>query len=1160
NGYKGQKVIEKNFDIKNYYTPEKSNITLPALKGGVYLMQLESCDERDSRSYKDPNGFELNTNQSKAFDQDLLYVSNLKILRLALGNKKYRQVVVDSETGHEVKEAVIVKDKDNSMAAYTADDNGMPYGYMRGGSFYLNKPERENNEINLFLDRGVYRPGQTVHVAAIAHTVKDGLQTEVAANQKITLSLVDANWQNVEERDFTTDEYGTVSAEFTIPTDRLTGRWTIRVRGFGSSDVRFRVEEYKRPSFEVTFKKYEQDYKLGDTIKVVGVAKTYAGVPVANAKVICEVKRERPMWCWWHCSSYGIQLAKDTVQTDDNGEFIMDVPLSYPIDKNVDGNDIVCYYYKVTADVTSMAGETQQGETGLVASNKPLMLKVAIKNKILKTEDTRLEVTVRNNAGEVQKDAVTTLKIAGIDKKFATVDEANAAIKQLASGKYKLIAEARKNDAVATDTAEFVVFTLDDKKPVIDTLQWSYITHSQFKDKDDVITVQFGSSAEDVEVFYDVFVGEEHTESSVLHVSNSLIRKDFKAVEGENILVTYAWVKKGVLYQQQHCLWKAVPKKTLNLTWKTFRNKLLPGQKEEWTLTVDNPNDKKKTGVQMLACMFDKSLEAIAPNYWQMRLGMNTGTSYSEWTANSHGNASLHLYRIFKSVKEEHPVFSKFNIWPFKWWYRTFADEDYDVVEAEVNNEVAVVSSYKSVAKSRAAAPMAMSKLEGRISGISGVNSEAAEEKVYDVVEESARFAPNSDNGSEAEGIEMRSNFAETAFFYPQLMTDDKGNVAIKFTLPESTTTWKFRALAHDKAMNNGMLEDEIIAQKQLMISPNMPRFIRKGDKNVLASIVSNMSDKVLETKTTIEILDPETERVLYSQSVNNTIEGGKTAAVNFDITPEDIAKGNSADAEAIGSLYIIKVFTQAGGMSDGEQRYLAIIDNVEPVMTTKAITMIKPGKETINTAELFPTDATERKLTVEWTENPAWLMLETLPYMQNQDQTTSYSQAAAFYANALGSSILKAMPENVKRQIQQPINVEENKSALEKNSELKTLLLNETPWVVDAKNETERIQMLKNFYDENKLAYNQQQIIKKLKDEQNSDGGWSWCSGMQTSYWITSEICELFVRLNNMIGKQEATSTLLKNAMKCLQKKAHEEVEQWRKSEKKGNDVYIYD
>mgnify|MGYP003332548318 CR=1 FL=1 len=235
------------------------------------------------------------------------------------------------------------------------------------------------------------------------------------------------------------------------------------------------------------------------------------------------------------------------------------------------------------------------------------------------------------------------------------------------------------------------------------------------------------------------------------------------------------------------------------------------------------------------------------------------------------------------------------------------------------------------------------------------------------------------ENATTTESIQMRSNFSETAFFYPQLFADKNGDVSIKFTLPESTTTWKFRALAHDKEMNNGMIQEEVIAQKQLMISPNMPRFIRKGDKAVLASVISNLSEKTLNTKTTIEIIDPDTEKVLYTESTTNTLEAGKTAPVNFNLNPEafaatvtDASPSGSTSASAVLPLYIVKVYTEADGYSDGEQHYLAIIDNVEPVMTTKSITMIKPGKETVTTADLFPADAV---LTAEAAQHIRYLL-----------------------------------------------------------------------------------------------------------------------------------------------------------------------------------------
>ncbi len=1252
NGYKGQIEISKDFKIENCHTEAKDSIVIPALKCGVYMLKLESQDEKDQTSYKHPDGFAINKPSTHTTDYALFYVSDLKIIRLGLPDKKERIVVVDSKTGHEVKNA---KTKDNGyrgIVAYTDTDNGMPFTRIYEDNFHSYTPEKEDYNINIYLDRGIYRPGQTVHVAAISHKIINGTKTNVVENDEIEFTLMDANHQEVASKTVKTDEFGTASAEFVIPTDRLTGEWHIEAVGDEEeTEIFFRVEEYKRPTFEVSFKKYEKEYQLGDTIKVTGVAKTYAGVPVANAKVAYTVDRQLPWWAWWRGYSTG-DIKRDTIVTDDKGEFEVTVPLTIPKDQKIDDkNDIICYHYKIEAAVTSISGETREGEESLTASNKPLMFKISIKDKFRNDENSGFSVTVKNSAGKEMTEAKLAFKIDNQPKLYSTIKEVNEAIKKLPSGKHQLTGKASYKDIVVNDTTNFTIFSLDDKTPVEYTKHWTYVTHQSFSDADDVITIQFGTSVEDVEIFYDVFEGDNHKESTVLHASNSLIRKDFKAVKGKNILVSYAWVKNDTLYSKQYCLYQPEPEKSLNVTWKTFRNKLIPGQKEEWTLNITNPRTKETGNYQLLANLYDKSLDAIASSAWNTDLGINTGYSSATWNTIRPTTTSLRLNRYYEISAFNEPDLSRFDIWPFRYERRYYSRSKatllsnaaggarvYDVVEeqpvfaapavkkdSEVrvaaqevsgtvvddagepiigvlvkeqdtqNSVVTDVDGKYTIRLSKKGAYIVFSYIGYRpqtlsTAGISTLNvtleedNAALEEVVvagYGVMKKNnleGRIAGIhvTPEGTTTEPIQMRSNFSETAFFYPQLFADKNGNVSIKFTLPESTTTWKFRALAHDKDMNNGMLQDEVIAQKQLMISPNMPRFIRKGDKTVLASVISNLSEKTLNTKTTIEILDPETEKVLYTESTTNTLDAGKTAPVNFNFTPETLAAPVSeASASDILPLYIVKIFTVADGYSDGEQRYLAVIDNVEPVMTTKSITMIKPGKEVIATPTLFPADATEKKLTVEWTENPAWLMLETLPYMNSQDQTTIYSKAAAYYANALGANILNAMPEKTKQTILRQNEYGSSSSAtvpeacgsgntaaspLEKNQDLKTLLLNETPWVMDAKNETERIQMLRNFYDENKLTYNQEQLIKKLKDEQKSDGGWSWCPDMQTSYWMTSEICELFVRLNNMIGKQQATSDMLNKAMACLQKQAHKEIVEWKKQEKKGETPYIYD
>ncbi|MCF0201919.1 MAG: hypothetical protein HUK08_01005 [Bacteroidaceae bacterium] len=1142
-GYKGQRVVEKTFTPPTNFQEYRDSIIIPALPVGVYYMKIEASTNTAPE-------LEINKKATHLYEEDIIYVTGLRIIQLGLPEYKSRRMVVDAITGHEVKDATLQskQHRDSEWTAYTKQDNAMPYVTLYGSTFRSHNAPAEKTIANLYIDRGIYRPGQTVHVAGILHKTLDGLNTEVIAGKEITIRMRNANHQVVAEKKVQTDDYGTISADMTIPQGQLTGRWYITCDNAIESRY-FNVEEYKRPTFEVSISEYDKEYKFGDTIKVKGYAKTYSGVPVSNCKVSYNVSRHFPFWCWWNEDRYGETIASDSAMTDNDGMFELSVPLVLPDNIEKDSKYLI-YNYTVLATVTNLSGESHDESYTISCTNRSAIIAVNISKKILKEQDCNLMVKVVNNRGKDITDAKYTLQIDNKGKKYTSASEAKAAISKLASGKHSikavLTSPVKEVEDAVCDSTEFTVFSLDDAVPVKETPDWFYATASQFKDKEDVVTLQFGSSRKDVDIFYDVFEGKKLKESATLHCSNSLIRKDFRhTAEGnKSLLITLAWVKDDVLYTHSHQITCPMPDKTLKPVWKTFRNKLLPGQQEEWTVSVPN-----REQVLMTAVLYDKSLDALAATSWSTNLGLYPNSLSTTWRINNNSYMSINLIQIYVRQNIAPLEFSTFSIAPLM----------YDPMWHFATNGPNILFKKYS-------APMMMASSASRNTGERKVYAKAmdfeSDNIASDAVEEAAEI-PSPDlnsgkvveSGGKGQEAQMRTDFSETGFFFPQLVSDNDNQIALKFTLPETTTTWKFRGLAHDRQMNYGLLEDEIIAQKQLMISPNMPRFIRKGDKMVLSSTITNLSDKKLNTVAKLELLNPESEKTVCCMSQDICLDSGCTAPVDFLIT--------SSEAELAEPLYIVRISVVADGMSDGEQHYLAVIDNEEPVISTKAITMVKPGKETVNTAELFPTDAKDKRLTVEWTENPTWLLLETLPFMADADQTTAYSQAAAYYANALGEHLLQSLPSIPSYlsipAAQNPGNAVAPPSPLEKNQELKTLLLQETPWVMDAQGETERMNALRNFFDKNRLTYTQGSLLKKLSATQHSDGGWGWCPGMRTSYHITSEICELFTRLNNMTDKK-ADASMLSKAMNCLKKKAHEEILEMKKAEKEGSNIYIHD
>jgi len=389
----------------------------------------------------------------------------------------------------------------------------------------------------------------------------------------------------------------------------------------------------------------------------------------------------------------------------------------------------------------------------------------------------------------------------------------------------------------------------------------------------------------------------------------------------------------------------------------------------------------------------------------------------------------------------------------------------------------------------------------------------------------------------------LRENLQETAFFYPALVADGKGNVNIQFTLPESVTTWRFMGLAHDKNMNSGYVDAEAVASKKVMIQPNMLRFVRRGDKPTLSANVSNSSNKLVKGKVRMEIVDPETEKVILAISKDIELNANESKPVLFSFMPKQYP-----------DVVIVRMMVEGNDYSDGEQHYLPVLPDKELVTTTKAFSLQDKGQYTVDLTKLFPEASKQNRLTYEYTARPEWMLIETLPTVSNTSNDDALSLTTALYANTLSGYILKLDP-SIKMFVENNAikKVNDGKSALQSNEELKTMLLDETPWVADAKNETEQRLLLKNFFDENTTQYRTNDIVQKLSKLANDDGSFPWCPGMKGSRFVSAAVYKMLVRLQKMTGSQPMPMELVNGCRTYLISELNKEAAEMKKLEKKG-------
>jgi hypothetical protein len=1139
--------LSKSFPGKRDFDLTNDSLEIPALAPGAYLGQITTSHEEKMTRYF------------------LFYVSDVYVLSQELPGKKLRLAVVSATTGKPLPNAKVKIDfapfyqskknmvvnttcdgngetiitlKSNyssrpNIYATTADDNFCPLQSLWIDDFSMSSGSNIRR-INIYTDRAIYRPGQTVHAALLMSSLRDSYEAKALRGETVKLQLRDANHNVVEEKELVTDDFGKAYTDFQLPKSGLTGTFSLRVEDFWETEY-FSVEEYKRPTFQVEIEDVTGHYADGDTVEVKGYAKTYAGVPVQGARVYYSVERHQSRWWWWFNNEEenDYEYEPEPTVTDGDGAFIMRVPVILP--KNPDGDDAkyrVARFYNfiVNAKVTDQAGETHEGETYLPLGTKTTAFSCNVPKKELADKLKTIRFSLRNAAG-VEIEGDVRYRIDG-GKEYQTKANQDTPIgKTLASGEHMVTA------ICGTDTLEqkFLVFKLDDKKPCIETHDWFYATEREFPADGSPVRIQVGTTDPQTHVFYTVIAGNNVLESGTFQLDNANrnISLKYKKEYGTGVLLTYAWVREGVMYSHSHPISRTMPDKRLILKWTTFRDKLKPGQNEEWTLSVTRP-DGKPANAQLMATLYDKSLDQITPHHFSYYSGISPLLPHTKWNGFVFSSISKYASKGFRSQDTPDLEYYTYDDNLFSFWGPRFYN---DALSGGMRLRKSANVRYEEMALADMAAPMAVAEESADFDKNAADDEEKAEKPQDD--DEQKR------GGEEAQ---IRENLNETAFFKPAVVTDAKGNLSLRFTLPESITTWKLIGLATDMDLNYGTITAEAVAKKDVMIQPNVPRFVRVGDNAKISARIFNTSEKDIDGTATLTLIDPETDEEIYKANQKFSVKAGQTTSATFDYQPA----GN-------GTVLICRMIASGDGFSDGEQHELPILPNRELVTRTLPITQQGPQVTTIDLDKLFPAGGTDGKLTVEYTNNPAWLMVQALPSMSKTDSENAFSLATSFYANSISSYLLNLSP-NIKTTIQDWMKetAEENsmKSNLAKNEELKDLLLNETPWVGDANNEEAQKRDLINLFDENNLNSRLDRAISKLEELQQSSGLWPWYPGMMGSYYVTASVTETLVRLNSMIGEQEATKDMLSNSFRALGKFLVTEAELMKKDEKKGYKV----
>lgn len=1111
----------------------------------------------------------------------------------------YRQHYNDNIRGYDLVKTRTVTTDENGKFVYESNNENSAalrirynkdtvtlVGYFSG----YNPPhtERAHTQTFLFTDRSIYRPGQTIFFKGIMLRKEEGgRKNNVIANEHTTVTLYDVNGQKAESKTFTTNEYGSFSGSFTAPQGLLAGNMRIANENGG---VDFSVEEYKRPKFTVSFDTLKKAYALNETITVSGKVVAYAGSNIDNATVKYRVVRNARFPYWWYAYRWGfprspeMEVAYGTTTTDKNGNFNIDFKATP--DAAVDPQSLPVFTYTVSVDATDVNGETRSGTSMVSVGYASLQLSINIPEKA-KPEDLD---TINIASLNLNNQFVTTdiqlriSKLKSPDKvlrkrMWQTPDQ--FMMDSLTFKSYFPNDVYRDEDnhlkwRIERTTLERSIKTTKDGMATVPLKTWNengwYVIEVTATDKSGkkltekkyaqvwsernegkinealVVVPQSQQKEPGERAIWFALSGYEqlHTiqqitrtnSSTTKHVSLSFGNVPIAIGKGEasiteadrgGMFVNYITIKENRVYQQQAFINVPWSNKDLNISWETHREKLLPGAKEKWTMVVRG-SKKEKLAAEMVATLYDASLDAFRPHEWNV-YGLFPSL-YANSTWNGLGFGRTDGKQVSRLSIEPSGFYQKDYDDLRIVWNPYFLNGREVMVQDPTTGEIVVkVTRYEYNPKQdlqQVFAPQARAAVASE--------SLATSQDAANVAPPFPKLSEEMKTENSTPQIQLRKNLQETAFFFPQLKTDNEGNIRIEFTMPEALTEWKLMAFAHTKDMSYGMLKGSVKTQKDLMVMPNLPRFLRQGDEITISSKISNLSDKDLNGTTTIELLNATTMQPVHlpfrlQQATQNfSVVKGQSTAASWQLhVPE--------------SMYeplIIRVLARAGDFTDGEENIVPVVTNRMLVTETLPLWINGNGTKNFSFDKLKHSDTSKtlvhHALTVEYTGNPAWYAVQSLPYLMEYPYECAEQTFNRYYATALAAHIVQQSPK-----IKAIFDKWKTESAfssfaspLERNQELKSALLEETPWVMEAKSESEQRKRLGQLFDTYKLSKELDASMRKLKDMQLAEGGFPWFKGMRADRFITQYIITGLGRLQQL-GVKYSKGTMQDMLAKAL-------------------------
>ncbi|MDR1500040.1 MAG: alpha-2-macroglobulin [Tannerellaceae bacterium] len=984
-------------------------------------------------------------------------------------------------------------------------------------------------EVSLFTDRGIYRPGQTALFKGIAF-INDGNGSRAVAGRRFEVVLRDVNQREVSTREVISNEFGSFSGELVIPAKTLAGRFTLSAGG-GRTDIR--VEEYRRPSFSVALGEIKDEVSFGDQVTVRGNVATFSGALLDEGAVTCRVVR-RPFFM---PSSRGLMteelITEVKTSLDASGNFSFTfLPLKDENERFFPGSASLAYqHYEVTASVTDSRGETQTATVSFPVGERSIILSSNLSG-IVDKDSARLTIRAATLGGEeviVKGSYTLTLMeedvLAGSFRESRVLFKGEymggealdgSVLKSLPSGRIRLNMFALDSKGrPVTGVEDLTLYSRKDKRPPVFSHIWLPPVKSSY-DVGDMAEVCFGSSDRDVYLLYELFVGGVNVIRKQVRISNEnrVFRIPFTESLGSGAVASFTFVKEGKLHTRQTTLIRRQPDRKLRLKPESLRDKMLPGSRESVRFRVTDA-DASPVRAEVMAGMYDAALDKITPFEWYFSPVRRELPHYAGFTEGRGMGLAYDYdsrYKGMGRVNGGELIFDRLD------WK--------GALDFPSLNHVLTRGRSMSM---MSAAPQGMESesimMKGGDMGLPPVSS--MQPDMGDM-----QPAPTP--------LQLRANFSETAFFYPSLLTDKEGNIVINFTLPESNTTWKLQTLAHTPGMRHGMTSAEIITQKPFMVIPSLPRFIREGDKVRLSARIVNLSEEGVAGDVRLEIFDPGSEEVIIPvqrQSFTLSQEGSVTLGWTLSVP------------SGITGLVGCRIIAESDNGSDGEQHLLPLLPDKISLTESTPIHLTGDTEKKV----YMPSAGHPYRMTVEMSSNPVWYAVMALPSVAEPRSDNAISWFTAYYTRALSASIAVSNPrirkviEEWRADASSPTLL----SNLEQNEDLKTILLEETPWTVEAKTETGQRQQLYTLLDPNRASYQREAAMRELLERQHDDGGWGWFKGFRSDMSITLYILEGMAQLERLGAAQYDTKEkdMQRRAIGYIDRVMGEDYERLRRS-----------